>query len=284
MENPRCDYSAIISRKPLRWPNNARVAVWVIPNIEWFEFDWSLSGVLPDVRNFSRRDYGARVGIWRLMAILDKHNLRATVALNSAVCQHYPLIIEEAKKRRWEFMGHGITNSRPLAGLSEVEERRVVHECLATIEQATGERPRGWLGPGLIETYNTLDLLAEEGIRYVCDWVNDDQPYPMKVRQGSIVSLPYSIELNDMPLFNVPNFMPRDFLEMIRDQFDVLYREGAENGRVMGIALHPFLIGAPFRIKYLDEALAYIAGHDGVWFATGSEIEDWYCERYLGGL
>jgi len=283
MNNTRYDYSAIVTSPPLRWPNDARVAVWVIPNIEHFHIDRPGTALrpesaqqAPDVYNFAWRDYGLRVGIWRLMAILDKYGVRATVALNAEVCDHYPLIVQEGVKRGWEFMGHGLTNSQRLAGLSEAEEREVIARTLARIEQAVGRRPRGWLGPGLAETWRTPDLLAEAGIEYVGDWCADDQPFPMRVARGELIAMPYTVELNDIPLFLHHHFTGQQFYEAIRDQFDVLYQEGRESGRVMAIALHPFITGVPHRAKYLDQALAYVTGHRHVWLATGSEILDAY--------
>lgn len=287
MENTRYDYSAIITRKPIKWPNNARIAVWVIPNIEHYEIDLpglalhqGSTTLVPDVLNYAWRDYGVRVGIWRLMDVLDKYGIKGTVALNSAVCEHYPIIIEECNKRNWEFMGHGITNSRLLAGLSEKEEREVIRKTIETITKATGKPPEGWLSPALAETFTTPDILAEEGIKYLCDWCNDDQPYPMKVRKGTLISIPYSIEVNDILIFQVKNHSGQEFFEIVRDQFDALYEEGKKNGRVMAIALHSCIINLPFRHKYLDKALEYISKHKDVWFATGSEIANWYYEHY----
>jgi allantoinase len=261
-------YSPIIERKPVEWPNGARLAVWVVPNIEHFHLE--LFPQAPDIRNYSRRDYGNRVGIWRLMEVLAKHGVRGTVALNGEVCTYYPRIMEAGITLGWEFMGHGVTNSSILTGLSVEAETEVIAKTKAAIE-GYGLKMRGWLGPGLTETWNSLDLLRAAGVDYVCDWVNDDLPYRMN---NGIYSIPYSIELNDMPLFNMPSISIADFETRIRDTFDVLYEEGARGGRVMGIALHPFLIGAPHRIKYLDRALAYIAAHEKVWLATGSEIID----------
>ena len=282
MENKRYAYSPAITRKAIKWPNEALLAVWIIPNIEHFELDMSFKGgPVPDVPSLAMRDYGNRRGIWRLMDVLDKYRLRATVALNASVCEHYPMIIEEGKGREWEFMGHGITNSRQLVGLAEEEERQVIRTALKVIGDAVGKRPEGWLSPGLNETYNTPDILAEEGIRYLCDWCNDDQPYPMTVREGRLLSIPYSHEINDMPAFMRYHLSPEDFLQKIKDQFDVLYEEGAVSGQVMAIALHPFLIGQPFRIRYLDKALEYITGPQDVWFATGSEIAHWYTGHCL---
>jgi peptidoglycan/xylan/chitin deacetylase (PgdA/CDA1 family) len=263
---PFFPYQAIVDRPRVTWPNGARVAVWVIPNIEHFHIE--IGGQAPDIRNHSRRDYGNRVGVWRIMEVLAKHGVRGTVALNGEVGRFYPRIMEEAMRLQWELMGHGLTNSVLLTGLLQEKESAVIADTRAIIEQ-WGQKMRGWLGPGLSETWHTLDLLRQHGVEYVCDFVNDDLPYRMN---NGLYSIPYSIELNDMPLFNMPSIGIDEFYRRICETFDVLYDEGARNGRVMAIALHPFLIGVPHRIRTLDRALGYIASHGNVWFATGSEI------------
>jgi allantoinase len=287
-EHDRFDYSAIVDRKPLRWPEGARVAVWVIPNIEHFLFDGAgvtasgaASNLKPDVMNFSWRDYGLRVGIWRLMEIMERHGVRGTVALNSDVAEKYPRVIEAGNALKWEWMGHGTTNSILFNAQGEDEERALVKKSVETIAKAVGRRPKGWLSPGLTETVSTLDLLAECGIEYVGNWVNDDQPYPMRVKSGTMLSLPYTLELNDIPNFLARNRTGEEFAKQICDQFDVLYEEGAKTGRVMAIALHPFLIGHPHRAKHFETALAHIVRHKDVWLATGGEIADWYKRTYL---
>lgn len=263
-------YQAIVDRPPVRWPSGARVAVWVAPNIEHYRIDMGSNA--PDIRNHARRDYGNRVGVWRLMEIMAKHGVRGSVALNGEVVEHYPRIIEECARLQWELMGHGMTNSQVLRGVTYDEEKAIISDTRSAIE-ACGQKMRGWLGPGLTETWHTLELLRENDVDYVADWCNDDLPYMM---DNGLCSIPYSLELNDMPLFNNPSISVVDFERRIRDTFDTLYAEGERNGRVMCIALHPFLIGAAHRIKYLDSALAYLASHEGVWFATGSEIVDAY--------
>ena len=259
-------FRAIADAPKITWPNGARVAVWVIPNVEHFHLE--IGSPAPDVRNFSRRDYGNRVGLWRLMEVLTRHKIRGTVALNAEIGIYYPRIMQAMIDLDWELMGHGLTNSKIMSGLEIDAERKLILDTRKVIED-WGRKMHGWLGPGLTETFNTPDLLKECGVEYVADWVNDDLPYRFN---NGLYSIPYSIELNDMPLFNNPSISIDDFKRRICDSFDVLYAEGATNGRVMGIALHPFLIGAAHRIKYLDEALQYIAGHDKVWFATGDEI------------
>jgi peptidoglycan/xylan/chitin deacetylase (PgdA/CDA1 family) len=283
----RYEYSPIIDRPPLRWPNGARVALWVIPNIEHFQFNLpstamtrELHALNPDIRTYSWRDYGVRVGIWRMMEIMERFGVKGTVALNADVCHEYPRIIEEGKKLRWEWMGHGITNSVLLSAQPEKEERAIIEHVVKTITDSVGKAPRGWLGPALSETLNTLDILAENGIEYVGDWVNDEQPYPMQVKRGRMFSMPYSQELNDIPALLGLHQSPERFGRMICDQFDVLYEDGAKTGRVMSICLHPFIIGHPHRAKYFAQALAHITSRQEVWLATGGEIIDWYKKHY----
>ena len=274
-------YTPIIERPVLRWPNGARIAVWVVPNIEFFPLNEKVffgAGFIPDVLAWSSRDYGARVGIFRMMEVMDRYGIRGTVALNSEVCDAYPQIIDEAKKRGWEFMGHNQSNSRPLNQIPPETEKAVIQGTFDRIEQATGTRPRGWLGGGVIETWNTLDYLIDAGGQYVCDWVNDDQPYLMDVDGRRLVSVPYASETNDFSAFLRWGMTPDQFADQVRRQFDVLYRESAESGRVMALSLHPFLIGVAHRIGALETALEHICGHDDVWLATGGEIMDHYLD------
>lgn len=270
-----------INRRPkLAWPNGARVALWIIPNIETFPLNEPVPsgiGKVPDVYSWSVREYGARVGIFRLMEVMERHGMKGTVALNSEVCDDHPQIIEDAKKLGWEFMGHNQSNARYLFQYGPEEERKVVLDTFNRIEKATGARPKGWLSSGLSETWNTLDYLVEAGASYVCDWVADDQPFAMSIGGKRLVSVPYSAEINDLPAM-LRNFKTaEEFDVMIRRQFDVLYAEGLQSGRVMAIALHPFIIGVPHRIGALDSALKYILAHDGVWRTTGGEI----CAQWL---
>ena len=288
MEHGRFDYSPIADREPLRFPDGARVAVWVIPNIEHFHWDKPSTSVTavtahlkPDVLNYSWRDFGVRVGIWRMMEVMERHGVKGTVALNSEVCGQYPRIIEAGNELGWEWMGHGSTNSVLFNDQPEEEERRLIGDIVSTIADGTGTAPKGWLGPALSESFNTPDILAGNGIEYVCDWVNDEQPYPMNVREGSLISMPYSIEINDIPAFLDRGLGAEEFYRMIVDQFDMLYEDGAVSGRVMAICLHPFLIGHAFRAKYLDKALDYITRRKEVWVTRGGEINDWYRANYM---
>ena len=286
MDHGRFDYSPITDRAPLHFPHDARVAVWVVPNIEHFRFDRPSTSIadvtaqlFPDVLNYGWRDFGVRVGVWRMMEVMERHGIRGTVALNSDVCHYYPQIVEAACDLDWEHMGHGQTNSEWINQQTEEEERALIRDVLNTIAEATGRRPTGWLSPSLTESVRTPDILAEEGVEYLADWANDEQPYPMKVRSNSLISIPYSIEINDITVFLGNHGTGEDFYTRIVDQFDIMYEDGSTSGRVMSISLHPFLIGHGFRSKYLDRALQYIRQRNDVWFATGGEIIEWYREQ-----
>lgn len=283
MENPRYAYSPIIEREPLRWPNGARLAMWVCPNIESFHIDKAISRDaphLPDVPGYSLRDYGARVGVFRIMDVLDKYGIRASAFLNSDVCERYPAIITEGKKRHWEWLGHGVTNHLRMHDYPEDKEKEMIRQVKETIAEATGTAPKGWLSPGLAESFSSPDHLAAEGFEYLGDWSSDDQPVAMQVRQGRMVVVPVHTTISDIVICLRANQTPTDYFRAVRDQFDALYREGARSGRVMALPLHPFIMGLPFRIKYLDDALEYICAHEGVWLATGAEIADWYYQNY----
>ena len=283
MVNPRAEYSPIFERAPLKLPGNARIAVWPIINVEQWDINEPMAravlptpqgvSVLPDVPNFAWYDYGMRVGFWRLKRVLDQHQIRATVSLNAAVCLSYPALVQKSLDSGWELMAHGFIQ-RVLN--RESDEREVIQRTIRTIKEFSGEAPRGWMGPGLAETFDTPDILAEEGIEYVCDWCNDDQPYPMKVKSGSLTSIPYTLELNDIPIYLVQHHRSPELFERTKDQFDTLYREGAENARVMAISTHPYITGVPHRIKYYDMIFDYIRQFEGVVWMTGSEILDWY--------
>jgi peptidoglycan/xylan/chitin deacetylase (PgdA/CDA1 family) len=280
----RYDDSIISERKPFVWPGNKTLAVWIAPNVEVWNYDApegqavspNTRRIVPDVINYAWREYGLRVGLWRIADVLDAAGVKATIALNALVCEHYPKAVEEMKKRGWEFMGHGTTNSESLAGLSPEKERETIALVLKTIEQSTGARPRGWLGSGLAETYNTLDILAEEGVLYCGDWNADDQPFPLKVKSGKLYSIPYCMEINDIGLYNRKGYTGEQYYRSVMDQFETLYAESEKQPRVMGIPLHPMISGQPLRIKYLQRLIAEMKSHDRVWFATGSEIIDAY--------
>lgn len=287
----RIQYSAIIDRPPLRWPGNARVALWVVPNIEHYEYLPARGPVRdpwprtphPDVLSYGFRDYGNRVGMWRLFDLMDRLGLRGTTSFNVAAFEHYPEILDVCLARDWDFMCHGIYNTRYHWDLSEEAEREQIEDCVRSFRQLTGKTFAGWLGPALSNTVHTPDLLAEAGIKYYCDWLHDDQPFPMQVRSGRLVTIPYTVELNDAPL-HVQGHEGDEFERNIRDAFDLLYREGEQSGRVLCVAVHPYISGQPHWIEHLDRALSYVCGHEAVWKATGEEIADWYLAQAQGGL
>lgn len=288
MENTRYDFLPIIARKPLELPNGARVAVYVAVAIEYWAIDsqeWAVPGAKippPNLFEYGPRDYGNRIGLWRIMEVLDRHNIKATAFFNSDICKHYPIIAKECKKREWEFCAHSTSNAVLLAGKTEAEEREIIRTTIDVITKAAGRRPIGWIGAALAETFNTPDILAEEGIKYVSDWVCDDQPFPLKVKTGNLISMPYTLDLNDIPAFLMHGLTPSQFCDMVIAQFDTMYREGATQPRVMSIGIHHFLMGQAYRIAALDKAVQYMKGFKDVWFATSEEIAKWYYEKYMG--
>ena len=284
----RVDYSPIIDRPIIKWPNDARVALWISPNVEHYEYmpdddsartPWPRTP-FPDVQQYSYRDYGNRVGFWRMLETLDKYNIRCCVSLNMAVLEHFPEIRDAMVQRDYDYMSHGIYNTRYLYTYTEEQEREFYRDTIDTLKLHTGKQLKGMLGPAISGTERTPDLMAEAGLIYHTDWMHDDQPVPIKVKSGKLVSVPYSIELNDSSLLRDNHYEGDYFARICKAQFDQLYKEGAESGRVMCIALHPFLIGQPHRIKYLDDILSHIMSHDGVWQTTADDIADYYNENY----
>src|SRR5689334_3943097 len=242
MQTDRYDYSPIIHRRPFKWPNGARVALVVAPNIEFFHIDKVIPGApsaqLPDVTGYALRDYGSRIGVFRMMDVLDKHAIRASVLLNADVCAHHPAIIEEGNRRAWEWLGHGVTNNIRINQYQAEEERAVIRRIKETISKSTGKAPRGWLGPGGgDQSFDTLDHLAAEGFDYTCDWGIDDQPVAVRVKTGRMVAIPYQQGLNDIRTMHHTGTSPKDWFQMVCDQFDTLYREGAKQPRVMTLPL-----------------------------------------------
>jgi allantoinase len=276
--------SLIFERKPYQWPGGKTIAVWIVPNVEIWSFDSSADAETaptgatgpPDVINYATRDYGIHVGLWRIADVLDAAGIKATVALNSAVCEVYPKAIDEMKKRHWEFIGHGINNSSQLGEPAAEQERHAIQFSLDTLQKATGRKVRGWISPGETETARTLDLLAESGITYTGDWNNDDQPYRMKVKSGTMYSLPYCLIVDDTNLYTASGFTGEQYYQSVVDQFDTLAAESSRQPRVMGLAVHPYLVGQPQRIKYFQRAVQHIRQSEQVWLATGSEIVDAY--------
>ncbi len=279
----RVPYSAIVDRPQLKLPGGAQLAVWLIVNAENWEISRSMPrtilpppmGVplMPDLPNWAWHEYGMRVGFWRFMECLTSRGLVATFALNGSVCEHYPRICAAARDAGWEFMGHGYVQA-PMHSLED--QRGAIRRTIDALAASGGRQPRGWESPGLTETFETVDLLAAEGIEYVCDWVLDDQPCMIETESEPIVALPYPVEMNDVTMMAVGLHASDEWLKRGVRQFERLYRESASITRIMSISIHPYLNGAPHRIGYLEELLDTIRGHDGVVFMTGEEIVDWY--------
>jgi allantoinase len=279
-------YSPMCTRPPIRWPGGARVALWISPNVEHYEYmpptnpyhnvfprvPW------PDVQQYAFRDYGNRVGFWRLAQLLDEFGIRATVSLNLGVLDHFPEIREAMLSRNWEFMSHGIYNTRPLFGYDEDEERNFLKDSVDSLRRHTGQDLKGMLGPLVSVTARTFDLMSEAGFTYTADYFHDDQPCPILTQTGRLISVPYTVDLNDGNLGLSGSLSV--FPARCKAQFDRLWREGDSSGMVMCIALHPYLIGQPQMIEYLREILDYIAGHDAVWYTTANELTEYYVEHF----
>ena len=283
MDHDRYEWSILFRRKPVSWPGGAKVALWVCPALEWFPLDMQnkpfrppggLERPYPDYRYYTHRDYGNRVGIFRIMKVLDKLGIKASATINSAVAERYPFLLKEVTRRGWEVIAHGVDMAHlHYGGMPEAEEAAQILQAVTSLRELSGQPVTGWLSPGKSESHATLDLLAANGIEYVCDWINDDMPYPLKTSGGSLFSMPHSHEIDDRQILLQYHHSEQDFIEQVKDQFDTLYQEADQyGGRILSITLHPWVIGQPYRIKPLEEALSYIMGHEGVWCATGSEI------------
>ena len=287
----RVPYSAIVDRPRLSLPGGARLAVWTIVNVE----EWSIERpmprmvlspplgqpLLPDLPNWAWHEYGMRVGFWRFVEVLKKFDVKATLAINGSVCKSYPRVAEAALEAGWEFMGHGYVQ-RPMHHVED--QRRAIAETITAIRDFTGKPPRGWESPGLTETYDTIDWLAEAGIEYVADWVLDDQPCEIHTATRPVVSIPYTVEMNDIAMMVLQNHPSSEWLRRGIDQFDRLYAEGEKSARVMAISVHPYITGVPHRIGYLERLYEYLRQRPGVLMWTGEQILDWYTDarRALG--
>ena len=282
----RVPYSAIVDRPPLKLPDGKRMAVWFIANVE----DWDISramprtvlpppmGVplLPDLPNWSWHEYGMRVGFWRISEAFKKFNVRPTMAVNGRVCENYPRIAEEALKLDWEFMGHSYLQG-PMHKHDDQQEQ--INRACDAIKSFSGKKVRGWESPGLTETFQTIDYLARAGIEYVADWVLDDQPVEIETTEGAVISVPYTVETNDITMMALQQHSSEEMFKRSKDQFDRLYQESEESTRIMSISLHMYLTGAPHRIRYLEEIIEYIQGHKDCAIMTGEEILDWYLKN-----
>jgi peptidoglycan/xylan/chitin deacetylase (PgdA/CDA1 family) len=279
----RIAYSAIAKRPPLKLPNGARMGVWVIVNVEEWDANQPMPRTVltppaggspsPDIPNWAWHEYGNRVGFWRLLKVFDEFDLPSALAINGSAIATYPAIVEAAIERKWEFMGHGFTQRN----MQKVEnEREDIRKTAEAILKTTGRRPRGWLGPGLTETWETPDILVEEGYEYVSDWVLDDQPVWLKTRTRPIVNVPYTQECNDVAMMLIQHHKASEYADRALDQFEQIYADAAESARIMAIVVHPYIMGAPHRTKYFRRIFETIRGRSGVAFMTGEQVLDWY--------
>jgi len=285
MDHDRYAWSQLHTRKKVAWPDGARVALWIVPALEWFPLDMkgkpfkppgAMVTSYPDLRHYTLRDYGNRVGIFRIMKALAARGLKASVATNAAVAVRYPALVQACVAQGWEIMGNGMDMDHlHYEGRGAEEEKRLITESLSILRKASGQKVRGWLSPAKSESHATPDLVAEAGCDYLCDWVNDDMPYAFKAATGTLTAMPHPCDIDDYQILINNHHTEDDFRDALIDQFDVLYRESAEGGgRVMAISLHPWITGQPYRIGALEQALDHIVGRKGVWSATGAEIVD----------
>ena len=289
MDHEHYEWSPINTRGALRWPDGARIALCVVVTLEKMEWEApsdsitvTLAGGLgdrafPDYARVSHREYGHRVGIFRVLDVLEKHGIPATVAMDAMTAEANPYLVDHCQKRGAEIIGHGFSASRMITGrMTQEDEEEYVQNSVEAISKATGEPPKGWMGPEQGESERTPGVLASSGISYVCDWVNDEQPYRMTTPQGDLCALPLMLELDDVNALWDRKVPIDRYARLLAESFDGLYEGSRESGLLMAFNLHPWLIGQPFRIGYLDQALGHIMRRQGVWAATGSEITEWF--------
>src|SRR5580692_12070444 len=282
----RLDFSPIAGRKKLTLPGGARLVLWVIVNVEEWDINETMprtvltppagGSPMPDIPNWAWHEYGNRVGFWRMLEVFDELKVPAVLAINGSAIARYGAIVEAAKQRNWEFIGHGFSQKNMQKVADEAAD---IAKTSAAIRAATGKNPRGWLGPGLTETWDTPDLLAEAGYDYVCDWVLDDEPVVLKTRSKPIVNLPYTQECNDVAMMLIQHHKASEYFDRAIDQFEQLYRDARDSARVMALVVHPYIMGAPHRLKYFRQALSHMRARQGVLFWTGEQILDWYLEQ-----
>src|SRR3954468_8210350 len=275
----RAEFSAIVDRPPLKLPNNARLIFWTIVNYEVWDISRPMARqvipaptgqvLLPDVPNWSWHEYGMRVGVWRFFDLYRRLGRRPTLSINARVCEDYERVAAEARDAGWEFMGHAYEQMP----IHKVEDQKaMIGRAMDLLERFAGARPVGWLGPGLTQTYETPELLAEAGVKYIGDWVYDDEPTVISTAKGPLVTLPYSVELNDIPMMMVQHHESDHMLKRAIDSFDRLYEESNERPKILSLAIHPYISGQPFRIKYLEAIYNYVNKSDGVLHWNGEQI------------
>ncbi len=283
LPSQRVPYSAIVDRPKLAVPDGGRMLVWVIVNVEHWGMERPMPRMVlsppmgqplqPDLPNWAWHEYGMRVGFWRIHDALKNLGIVPTLAINGIVCQSYPRVAQAALDLNWEFMGHGFVQG-PMHAVAD--QRDAIKKTVDAIKAFTGTAPRGWESPGLTETADTIDHLAEAGIEYVADWVFDDQPVWIPAKPKPVLSVPYSVELNDIPMMLLQSHTGSEMYERGVAQIDRLWQESATIPRVMAISVHPYITGAPHRIANFERLLAYAQAKPGVVIRTGADINDWY--------
>ena len=275
----RYPYSSINTRPTYEWPNGTRLAVYVALNIEQFAYGEGKGAAIapPDQATsdsvFSWRDYGNRIGIWRIFDLLDQTGFPAEAQMNTAIYDHCPDIPKRLRERGDEILGHGYSNSYEQGGWPEAEEAAHIAEVTQTITEHEGAPPAGWMSPWLSNSAVTLDLLQEAGYRYVMDWTCDDQPIWMTTRNGRILAMPYPIECNDTRGIVWYKYTGAEFADMIIDAFDEMLEQSRHQPLVCPISLHPFVVGRPYRLRPLRRAFEHIARHrDDIWITRPGEI------------
>ncbi|MDB5509976.1 MAG: polysaccharide deacetylase [Hyphomicrobiales bacterium] len=279
----RLSFSAISQRPRLELPGGARLAVWIIVNIEEWDIDATMprtvltppagGSPIPDIPNWAWHEYGNRVGFWRMLKLFDQFDVPGVLAINGSAIETYKPIAQAALDRNWEFMGHGYTQKN----MQKVDDEELdIRKTTEAIQSFTGKKPRGWLGPGLTETWNTPDILQEQGYDYLCDWVLDDQPAILKTRKGEITNIPYTQECNDVAMMLIQHHKASEYRDRALDQFEQLHEDARDGARVMALVLHPYIMGAPHRLKYFKQVLEKIRHQEGVVFWTGEQILDWH--------
>lgn len=275
----RYDYVPIRGRPTYEWPNGHQLAIYIAVNLEHFAFGEGLGAELapggphPDVLNYAWRDYGNRVGVWRLLELFDELKFPTSCLINSAIYEYCPAVAAAFRERGDEIVAHGRTNSERQSVLAEADERRLIAETTEIIARHEGTAPRGWLGPWISQSRVTPDLLKEQGYEYLLDWCMDDQPIWMRTRSGPILSVPYPQEINDIPAIAVRRAGAMEFAEMIVANVEEMLAQSEQGPLVMGIALHPYIVGQPFRLRALRSALAAIASHrDRIWITRAGDI------------
>jgi len=284
MDHDYYDWSMLADREPVSWPDGARVALWVNVSLQYFPLNQQgkpfapvggLTTASPDLRPYTLREYGNRVGIFRLLKAFDKYGVKPTFAIQTRLAERYPYLISKIVERGDEIICHGWHMDAPhYGGQDRDEEATLVEKSLQGLRDITGRDIRGWLSPSRSQSFNTPELLAANGIEYMCDWINDELPYTFRTPGGEITAMPLSTELEDRFIMQANLHPESEYADQVIDAFDFLYAEAGEkqSGRMLALSIHPWMLGQPHRIGRLEQVLEHISGHDGVWTAGAGEI------------